>query len=40
MIRALTTGMIGSSSPATSSVGCRISRRNGRLLQPVLAASW
>ena len=38
MIRALTSGMIGSSSPATISVGCRISRRNGRLLQPAPAS--
>jgi hypothetical protein len=38
--RALASGMIGSSSPATMSVGCLISGRNGTLVQPAPAASW
>ena len=40
MIRALTSGMIGSSAPARMSVGWRISGSNGRLVQPAPAASW
>ena len=39
-IRGLADGMIGSSSPPITSVGCRSRRRNGRLVQPVIAASW
>jgi hypothetical protein len=38
--RALASGMIGSSSPARMSVGCRSSGRNGTLVQPAPAASW
>jgi hypothetical protein len=38
--RALTSGMIGSSSPDKMSVRCRSSGRNGRLVQPALARSW
>jgi hypothetical protein len=37
---ALTSGMIGSSSPARISVRWRSSGRNGRLVQPALAVSW
>jgi hypothetical protein len=40
MSLALASGMIGSSSPATISVGWRISGRNGTLVQPAPAASW
>jgi hypothetical protein len=37
---ALASGMIGSSSPAMMSVGCRSSGKNGTLVQPAAAASW
>ena len=39
-IRALLTGTIGSSSPPITSTGCRMSFRNGRLVQLAAAASW
>ena len=38
--RALTSGMIGSSSPDKMSVRWRSSGRNGTLVQPAAAASW
>ena len=40
MIRALMTGMMGSSVPATIKVGCRISGNANRLLHTDAASSW
>jgi hypothetical protein len=40
MIRALTSGMIGSSSPARISVGGRSLRSRGMLVQPMPDMSW
>ena len=40
MIRALTSGMIGSSSPARIRVGGRSRGSRGRLVQAMLASSW
>src|SRR4029450_11477363 len=40
MMWALTSGMMGSSSPASSRVGCRMQGSNGRLVQPAPAANW
>src|SRR5206468_12029534 len=40
MIRALTSGMIGSSSPARISVGGRSFGSRGRLVQPRVEISW
>ena len=39
-MRPLTSGTIGSSSPASTSVGCWRRRSHGRLVQPVMAYSW
>ena len=40
MIRAFTSGMMGSSFPARTKVGWRMSGRAGRLDQPTPARSW
>jgi hypothetical protein len=40
MIRALTVGMSGSSSPESTSVGCRMSVSAWRLVQLAIASNW
>jgi hypothetical protein len=40
MIRAFTSGMIGSSFPARIKVGCRTSGSAGKLVHPTPARSW